>query len=204
MFVKSDFSWLEGKFFTVLLFISQADAAKPVRQRGPEKRIKQHLLAWWITAVLICKGNSVLKAGVEHHHVTASGQSEEASLSLQKKKFSTAVFKHVIAHHAISTSCLIKKTPWEQSPEERWWTGSKGTRRRQQVIERWGSEVGTPHKMFRNVTRMEDGNKSALSWHCTAFKRWETQRDLYFKLSKELHLNCKVWFYHHNRTSDQK
>lgn len=32
---------------------------------------------------------------------------------------------------AISISRLIKKTPWVQAREERWWTGSKGTTRSQ-------------------------------------------------------------------------
>lgn len=74
-----------------------------------------------ITAVLLSKENIVLKVrlassrvflklilGMKRHHVMALGQHEEG---FQEKTFSTAAFKHVIACHAISISCLMKETP---------------------------------------------------------------------------------------------
>lgn len=44
-----------------------------------------------------------------NYNVVASGQCEEGSLSSEEKAFATAEFKHVIARHAISISCLMKE-----------------------------------------------------------------------------------------------
>lgn len=119
----------------------QASEAEKIREEAshhPAKTQRTELNATFasvlrlITAGLLSKENTVLKArlasssvflklvlDIKHHHVIDLGQCEEGSLRFQEKTFSTAEFKHVIACHAISISCLMKETPSVQAWEKR-------------------------------------------------------------------------------------